>query len=219
MKFSQKEMKYGIICMALSYLVLPGLLGLLPLRAGQTNFIYYCINFAAVTVIFRKFLLRELSVALDRPFSTIYYSILGYLGYEALTQLITMLILMVCPAFSNINDQNITQMFREDLRLMTIGVVLLVPVAEECFFRGLIFRNLLDSRPVLAHLLSMAAFSLIHVAGYVGRGDAWQLLLCFVQYLPAGYCLCFVYRRSGTILSPILVHAIVNALGVYNTLR
>ena len=82
-----------------------------------------------------------------------------------------------------------------------------------------IFRNLLDNRPVLAHLLSMAAFSLIHVAGYVGRCDALQLLLCFVQYLPAGYCLCFVYRRSGTILSPILVHAIVNALGVYNTLR
>ena len=76
MKLSQKEIKYGILYMAISLLVLPGILGLLPLRAGQVNFAYFCINFGAVAVIFRRFLLGELAIALDRPFPTIYYAIL-----------------------------------------------------------------------------------------------------------------------------------------------
>ena len=46
-----------------------------------------------------------------------------------------------------------------------------------------------------------------------------QLLLCFIQYLPAGYCLCFAYRRSGTIISPIIVHAVVNAMSMIAVTR
>ena len=219
MKLSQKEIKYGILYMAISLLVLPGILGLLPLRAGQVNFAYFCINFGAVAVIFRRFLLGELAIALDRPFPTIYYAILGYLGYEALTQLVTAVILILYPDFANINDQSLNIMFRQDLKIMTIGVMLLVPLAEECLFRGLIFQGMYPARPKLAHIVSMVAFALVHVAGYVGTCNPLQLLLCFVQYLPAGYCLCFAYRRSGTLMTPVLVHTIVNALGVYNAVR
>ena len=43
---------------------------------------------------------------------------------------------------------------------------------------------------------------------------ALTLLLCFLQYLPAGYCLAWCYANTGTIVTPILMHMIVNAYGI-----
>ena len=223
MKFSPKltnrELKGGFIYLAVSLLVIPSLLSFLPLRDGQLNFVYYLVNFAAAVFIFRRFLWQSLLVALDRPFPTIYYSALGYLGHTAIGEILTVLIFMVFPAFANVNDQGILAMLEADFYLMTIGTIFLVPVAEECFYRGLIFRGLYDRSPVLAYLASMAAFAFIHVMGYIGSFEPLQLLLCFIQYLPAGYCLCFAYRYGGSIVSPIIVHIIVNAMGVYNAMR
>ena len=219
MNLSKKELRLGAVYMVLSLAVLPLVLALLPLPGSTVNILYYCINFLAVIAIFRRFLKENAAAALDRPFMTLYYAALGYLGYEALTQVVTTLILLAFPDFANVNDQNITAMFLEHPQMMTVSVVFLVPLAEECFFRGVLFNGIRSSHPRLAWLISMAAFALVHVAGYIGVYDPLRLGLCFLQYLPAGYCLCFVYRRSGTILTPIFVHTIVNALGVYNAVR
>jgi len=223
MKFSPKllksELKNGFIYLAVSLLLIPSLLSFLPLSAGKLNFIYYLLNFCAAVFIFRRFLWNNLQVALDRPFPTLYYSALGYLGHTAIGEILLMLILMVFPSFSNINDQGILTMLEADFYLMTIGTIFLVPVAEECFYRGLIFRGFYDRSPLIAYAASMAAFAFIHVMGYIGEFSPLQLLLCFIQYLPAGYCLCFAYRYGGSIISPIIVHIIVNAMGVYNAMR
>ena len=48
---------------------------------------------------------------------------------------------------------------------------------------------------------------------YAGA-DTLTLALCFVQYLPAGICLAASYRLSGSILTPILIHAGINTLGI-----
>lgn len=216
---SQEENKLGFGYMALSLLVLPSLLNLLPLGEAQLNFIYYCVNFAAVLRIFRRFLRDSLLTALDRPFPTLWYSALGYLGHQTIGKILTILILVIFPGFANVNDQSVAAMLQENFRLMAVGTVLLVPVAEECFYRGLIFRNLYDRSPATAYLVSMVVFSAIHVVGYVGTYEPLHLLLCFIQYLPAGYCLCFAYRRSGTIAAPILLHSVINAVSVYYTMR
>lgn len=218
-ELTARELKNGFIYLAVSLLGLPPLLSFLPLSDGRLNFVYYLVNFAAVICIFRRFLWQSLLVALDRPFPTIYYSALGYMGHVAVGEILTMLIFMVFPAFSNVNDLGIQAMLREDLKLVAIGTVFLVPVAEECFYRGLVFRGLYDRSPVIAYIASMAAFAFIHVMGYIGSFEPLQLLLCFIQYLPAGYCLCFAYRYGGSIISPIIVHIIVNAMGVYNAMR
>ena len=218
-RLSKTEIRQGLCYMAVSLLILPNLLTLLPLRAGQMNFLYYCINFLAVLRIFRHFLIQNLTIALDHPFPTLYYGALSFLGHEALGSLMAILILSILPGFANVNDQSVITMLSEDTFLMTIGVIVLVPVAEECFYRGLIFRGLYDRSRFLAYAVSMTAFAAIHVAGYVGQTDPLQLALCFLQYLPAGYCLCFAYRRSGTIISSILVHSVINALSVYSAVR
>ena len=216
---SKKELKTGFFYLAVSLLLIPSLLSFLPISPGKLNFIYYLVNFAAAVFIFRRFLWQSVLVALDRPFPTLYYSALGYLGHTAIGEILMMLIFLVYPAFSNVNDQGIRSMLEADFTLMTIGIIFLVPVAEECFYRGLIFRGLYDRSPAAAYLASMTAFAFIHVMGYIGAFEPMQLLLCFIQYLPAGYCLCFAYRHGGSIISPIIVHIIVNAMGVYNAMR
>lgn len=219
------EKKYGLIYLLLSLTVISlpifAISGLLeePLSDGQINFIYYAVNFTAVVWIFRRFLKENLQTALQRLFPTLYYAVLGYMGSQLLTQVLTNVFYMVFPDFLNVNDQSIYTMLLEDPALIVIGTVLLVPLAEECLYRGLIFRSLFDRRPILAYCVSMVAFASIHVAGYVGSCSAPLLLLCFLQYLPAAYCLCWCYRRAGTILCPILMHTLVNAVSMYYYVR
>jgi membrane protease YdiL (CAAX protease family) len=122
---------------------------------------------------------------------------------------------LLMPGFSNINDAAIAELARANYTLMLIGVVFFAPLCEEMLYRGLIFRELLPHSKVAAYLVSMAAFAAIHVLGYIGSADVARLVLCFIQYLPAGLCLGWAYERTGTILTPIIIHACVNALGVY----
>ena len=209
----------------ISYLLLPTALqygnALLPtsLSDSKLNFIYYCINFIVVFWIFRQFLKDSFREALRRPFAVLWYAALGYLGCQALSEILMTLVYMILPIFSNVNDQSIGSMLQSDFRLMAIGTVFLVPVAEEALYRGVLFRGFYEKSPIVAYLASMVLFAAIHVVGYIGYFQPLHLLLCFVQYLPAGFCLCWCYRQTGTIITPMLMHTIVNAMSVSEYVR
>ena len=51
--------------------------------------------------------------------------------------------------------------------------------------------------------------------GYFGVYTPMQLLISFLSYLPAGFCLGWAYEKADTIFAPILIHAAVNAIGIY----
>ena len=61
----------------------------------------------------------------------------------------------------------------------------------------------------------MLAFALIHIAGFLGSYSVLDVLLCMLQYLPAGLCLAWSCIRGETIFAPIVIHALVNAVGIY----
>jgi len=217
-KPSRRETLWGGIYLILYISILPlalplGVMLLFPrLDTAQINFIYFCMNFAATTVIFRKYLLQSLADALRLPGLTLWYALLGYLGSMTLGGLLVSGIIQIYPDFVNVNDTAIGSMVEQNLPLMAIGAVILAPVTEELLFRGLIFRGLYDRSPIVAHALSMVLFSLIHVSGYVGMYD-WKLLFfCFLQYLIPAYCLNFAYRASGNILAPIVMHMMTNLM-------
>ncbi len=221
---SRRELIGGIGYLIFYSFLLPWLIGLagrlLPFdwNATELNFIYFSVNFLATVFLLRKYLLRSLKDALKVPLATIWYTLLGYLGSRMLNTLVSIVCLVLYPGFANVNDLNTAELFQQDYRLMLIGTVFLAPVAEELLFRGVVFRGLYDRKPWLAHVVSMALFSAIHVVGYIGVYAPKVLLLCFLQYLPVAYCLNFAYRRSGTIVAPILLH-IVNNLAAVSALR
>lgn len=219
-KMPPNESVFGLIYFLLQLLVVPGIVlavnMMLPVPASETmvNFIFFAINFAAVLVIFRKFLTANFGVLREHPWYVLRYAGIGFLIYMAGNGIFSLLITFVAPDFSNINDASITEMVQENYGLMTVGTVLLVPVAEECFYRGLIFRNIYDKSPVWAYIVSMALFSLAHVLGYVIMADLKTLILCFFQYLPAGFALAWSYRHGGSIFAPVLIHMAVNQAGM-----
>ena len=222
---TRKETWNGFIYMAISLIALPWILDeantylAAPLSEGKLNFVYYFLNFGFMVWICRKFLGQSVKYALRIPFPVIWYAVLGYLGSQALGKILGILTLLIYPSFSNVNDANLTGIFLNDVRLMAIGTVFLVPVVEELFFRGLIFRNLHSKNQVAAYLVSMVLFSLLHVVGYIEAYSPLHLLMCFLQYLPASFCLCWCYCQTGTIITPIFMHALTNAMSISYLMR
>ncbi len=203
--------------------VLPWLVPLLASRSGlsfdriQVNFLYFSLNLAVTLVIFRCFLVQSFRDALTAPGAVLWGTILGYLGSMTLGNFVGSFILQLDPDFANVNDMSINVLVAENFAVMALGGVIMAPIAEELLFRGLIFRGLYDRSPLAAHLVSMALFSAIHITGYIGHFAPKTLFLCFIQYLPVAYCLNFAYRRSGSIVAPILMHMLNNLMALNAT--
>ena len=219
---TNSEKRNGLIYFAVSLFILPNLLSLAGLTfrldPADLNLGFYWINLAFVVWVFRRFLLKNLLIALDRVFPVVWYAMLGYLGYTTLGEMLSVLIYSLSPEFVNANDVTVSALIQAS-PMLAFAVAFLAPITEETFYRGLVFRGLWDKNPILAYLVSIALFSAVHVTGYIGLLSPLHLLLSFLQYLPAGYCLAFVYRRSGTIICPMLVHIAVNTVAVFSILR
>ena len=221
---TRKETRWGLGYLAFSLLLLPWLLkegnALLasPLSHARLNFVYYAINFLVVVFLCRKYLGETFRAGLRSPFAAVWYALLGYLGSQALGELLLYGITVIKPDFYNVNDLSVGSMLQGDYRLVAMGVVFLVPVAEETLYRGLIFRNLLGKNRWAAYLVSMALFSAMHVVGYIGVYTPVHLLLCFLQYLPPAFCLCWCYHQTGTLAAPVIMHTICNAMAAYSSL-
>ena len=217
---SSRETVAGFCYFAFQLLFLPAILQWInlqmadPLSEGELNFVFYLVNFISMLLIFHDFLGRSGSQVLQHPIYVAEALILGFVGYYAMNFGIEWIMEQFLPSFSNYNDQSIARMLRSNYFLMVIGTVVLVPPVEECFFRGLIFRNLYGKSKWAAYIVSILAFACIHIIGYIGRYSAWELLIAVIQYLPAGLCLAWSYSRSDTIFAPILIHATINYVGI-----
>ena len=224
MKFSismtWRENLFGWIFWALSMFLLPSFLTLgnsllpTPLSETQLNIAYFLLEFLCVVLIFRRFLLASIKVLFQKVWQCLRYAALGFVLYYAGMLLISSLISRVQPEFFNVNDAAIGEMSQEHFTLMAFCTVFLVPVTEEVLYRGLFFQGLQQKNRVLAYLVSTLVFSFIHVMAYIGLYDFKTLLLCFIQYLPAGIALNFAYEKADTIAAPILMHITINQIGM-----
>lgn len=87
---------------------------------------------------------------------------------------------------------------------LVIHVMVLAPVCEELAFRGLIYRIFRRSMlPLAAGLLSALIFGLMHVEP---TKAIWAFFLGVVAAL--------AYERTRSLLAPILIHALFNAVPV-----
>ena len=219
-KFTPNEQLFGWVYYFLQLLVVPSILWVVnmildyPYSTTSINFVYFAVNFIVVTIIFRKFLLENLRLFLENPWHHLRCAGIGFLAYFAGNFVVSCVILWVDPDFANINDTTILEMVKESYTLMTIGTVLLVPIAEESFYRGLMFRAFFDKSPLAAYCISITAFGFAHISSYIGTVDWFTLVLCFIQYVPAGFALAWTYRRSGSIFASVLIHMSINQIGM-----
>ncbi|MGM9584438.1 MAG: lysostaphin resistance A-like protein [Faecousia sp.] len=215
---NSQETIRGFCYFAFQLLLLPELMTLLnrnlshPLSEAELNFVFYMINFMAILLIFHDFLSCAAVQATKHPAYLCQAVILGLAAYYACLLATDWLVGLLVPGFSNYNDASIAAMRQENRFLVLIGTVLLVPTVEECIYRGLIFQNLYKKSPWAAYLVSMLAFAMVHILGYVRQYTPLEILMAVLQYLPAGLCLAWSYTKAGTIFAPIAIHATVNLI-------
>ena len=218
---TNNELLWGWLYLAVEFLVLPNALYWLAAQFfpgashAEVNFLFYFVNFLATLLIFRKFLSRNWGTAKNNLLRTGLYVLLGLFIYWASSLVMAEVTYFLMPDFVNVNDAGLAAMSQESFMLISIGTVLLVPTAEECIFRGLLFRDIYCKSRWAAYAVSALCFCLPHVSAYIGSYDWTVLALCFVQYLPVGLILAWSYEKSNTILTPILIHTIINAFGIY----
>lgn len=211
----------GWIYYAIQQLVLPEIIVLclllldLNVSTFAVNFIYFCVNFAVFGLIFHSFLWKSLKKAQSVRKECLQYAGLGFLLYWVLNILIFSLILRIDPDYANLNNEAVGTIAQDHFAAMAVATVLLVPQAEELVFRGLIFQGLYNRSRILAYVVSASAFSMIHIVSYLGSMDLTHMILSFVQYLPAGIALGWVYEKTDTICTPILMHMLVNLFGIF----
>ena len=217
---TRKEKLLGWIYYPLQLLVIPVLVSLInalagyPLNEATLNVVYFGVNFLCVGLIFFRFLKENAKVALSFPLRCLSSAAFGMVLYWGLSYAVQIVIVVVSPDFFNINDAAIGSMVQENYTLMVIGTVLLVPLAEETLYRGLMFGQLYNRSPLAAYVVSVCVFAAVHVVGYIGQYAPLQLCLCFLQYLPAGVAMGWAYARANSIWSPILMHITFNLIGM-----
>lgn len=104
-------------------------------------------------------------------------------------------------------EESAQALYRGNLlfEMLTVGV--LIPLAEEIIFRGLIYRRIrwyLDPLPAI--LISSLLFAIMH-------GNWLQGIYSFM----IGALLAFVYERTHSLLAPLCVHAGANLISVLLT--
>ena len=99
--------------------------------------------------------------------------------------------------------------------MMALCSIVLVPVVEEVLYRGLLFGSIHAKNQTAAFILSTLIFAAIHIMGYIGQYSWLHLAIAFAQYIPAGIVLGWAYRKSCCIYVPILIHAVINAIGIF----
>ena len=217
---TKSELWIGWLWLLFELFLLPTLLVMVnvwanyPLGSAWINFIYFCINFVAVLVIFRR-LLGHSIIHLGSNFPRcVKAAFLGFCVYYVTTLAMTNLIEFLYPGFSNINDSNVSSLARLEYVPMVIGTVILVPITEEILFRGLVFRSLYAKNRLLGYMLSTVIFCAVHIMAYIGSAEPMTLALCFIQYIPASLCLAWAYAEADNIFAPILIHTAVNLMGI-----
>ena len=217
---SLKEAFFGWRYLAFSVLFLPLLLrlviDLLPVSVSALwlNMAYFAINFAVALLAFLAFWRRTLEDASQKLLSILLTAVAALIVYFLMNLGLSRLLQLLGDDFFNVNDQNIAALAEEDFLLTAIGTAFLAPVAEEIFHRGAVFGGLYRRSRWLAYCVSTFVFALVHINGYVGIVPPLTLLLCFIQYLPAGICLAGAYEVSGSLLTPICVHIVINIIGI-----
>ena len=224
LRMTRRELLWGFGYFLFYLMVLPSMLELLfSLLSWDYNstqghlrlsLLYHGINFLAMLLIFHRFLGKSLAAVKKRFWGFVQAVILGWVMYQAATSFIMLLCRLVKPDLQNLNNAFFADQARTNFTLTAIATVFLAPPVEECLFRGLLFSTIHQKSRFLAFAVSALAFALVHVSGYLSYYGALGSLLLLLQYLPAGLALGWAYEKADTILAPMVIHMVINAISM-----
>ena len=217
---SRKETIFGWVLILLHMLILPIGLSLLnlvlpkPFDLATLNLLVFVIVFVLAVLIFWRFLKENFRNMLSDFPQMLLWALAGFGIYMGGNLLVSAVVLAIDPEFINVNDAAIDQLLEGNFSLLAASMIFFVPISEECMYRGLLFQGMYRLGRPLAYILSTLCFALIHVVGYIGTETIQTLLLCLLQYLPAGIALAWAYEKTDSIWTSIFIHMFINSIGI-----
>lgn len=182
----------------------------LPLDAITLNIVYFSVNLAAVLIIFHNFLRQRFFGASFWGF--LQACILGFVFYQVGTWAVQFAVTKLGGTIELYNNETVTDLVVQNQYVMLAVSIVFAPLIEETLIRGLVFGSIRPASRVLAYVVSIFVFTMMHNWQYFGRYPFGAVLLSCLAYIPASAALCWTYEKAGTIWASITVHAIINAI-------
>jgi hypothetical protein len=142
-------------------------------------------------------------------------AVFGLVLYPAMTIVVGVLLGLLLQAITGEQpttpEQVPTDLSAVGLAVTAVYAIVIAPVHEELFFRGILFRAARDRYGLLVGLLvSGLGFGLIHYLE-----GPWQdaALLMGVMFFN-GIALAWWYERRGTIVASVVAHMVFNVIGL-----
>ena len=92
----------------------------------------------------------------------------------------------------------------------TLCMVVLTPVTVSCIYYAVGFVPAYNVRPWLGYLVVAAVLAFPRICNAMTYWDPAQEVISYFTHLPIQMVACWAYRRTDTIWTPILLHAITN---------
>ena len=181
------------------------------LTEEYANFAVYAFMAVYTVIALFGFLRRDFDPLSDRIIFSIFEVFTEYVGLMCLNLALDSLLLVFFD-LDNPNTQSMNELIVSGSGAIRATVIFLAPIVEEALFRALLFGAVRKHSRVWGYILSVAAFALYHLWGFIITDI--NSLIYLVQYIPAGILLCRCYERTNTIWAPIALHALVNAVSV-----
>lgn len=223
-----REIKLGIVFFPIYMLVLPFAVSFvcLALERGwnvfpndaTVNLVYYYVLFGCILLIFRRFLLRSFEEFSDTVLNSLKAVAIAFGGYFVMNFLIGMALSLLPGGIENVNNDAIISQARENSRAIMVMVLFLSPFVEETLFRGLIFGAIREKSRILAYVISVLLFSVLHVWQYVFTSGEYFYFIAVLQYLAPALALAWCYEKAGNVWAAIMLHMLINAFALVTIL-
>lgn len=150
---------------------------------------------------------KEIGIAERERVPILKYAVIIGLGITACIGLNNLLVLGNVAAYSGTYEETTAALYKENFLIQLIGLGLVVPIAEEFMFRGIIYKRLsFIMKREKAMLFSALMFGLYH-------GNLVQAIYGFVL----GYLAVYIYEKYGSLKASILFHTVINLTSVIGT--
>ena len=210
---------------ALGFLYLPFYLVLTPwllrflaelleirLDKSTLNLLYFSVNLVFVLLVYHRFLLKSFRGFTENFWLFIQTLILGFALYFCANAVVKPLLAPLLGDGTTVNDTVVSDLVRRQPALMLFFTVAAAPMVEEVLVRGVVFGTIHRKNRIAAYVVSALLFAFMHTWQYAAVLSIPRLLANGAVYLAPAVALGWTYEKSGTILCPILLHAIINAL-------
>lgn len=180
--------------------------------------IWYLVLALATGFVFRSFLAQSLQVLIEGIVPFLWKGFLAYVAAQVTVVLLNDLFFFLeidCfgfgpsgPILHSRYEAAMALLLAENPGAMSLMLIVLIPFVWETLIRGLLFNRVYHKSPTLAFLVSTALLALLHSLPYM-QGSLWPDLVLFVQYIPAGLLLGWLYCSTETVFAPMLIHMVI----------